>query len=61
MEEKYQSEWSRELPMKEQLTIVQRLFVLPNRFDACFTQLFSLHLAYQLSIFFCLESFKFYG
>ena len=26
MEEKYQSEWSRELPMKEQLTIVQRLF-----------------------------------
>ena len=43
MEEKYQSEWSRELPLKEQLTIVQRLFLLPNRFDACFTQLFSSH------------------
>ncbi len=39
--------------MKEQLTIVQRLFSFCQTVSThVFTQLFSLHLAYQLSIFF---------
>jgi len=48
MEEKYQSEWSRELPMKEQLTIVQRLF----RFAKPFRRMFytAILFAFGLSI-----------
>ncbi|NSO93125.1 ABC transporter ATP-binding protein [Enterococcus faecalis] len=48
MEEKYQSEWSRELPLKEQLTIVQRLF----RFAKPFRRMFytAILFAFGLSI-----------
>lgn len=48
MEEKYQSEWSRELPMKEQLTIVQCLF----RFAKPFRRMFytAILFAFGLSI-----------
>ena len=42
MEEKYQSEWSRELPLKEQLTIVQRLFL--------FCQTVSTHVLHSYSL-----------
>ena len=47
MEEKYQSEWSRELPMKEQLTIVQRLFRFAKPFRRIFTAIL---FAFGLSI-----------
>ena len=48
MEEKYQSEWSRELPLKEQLTIVQHLF----RFAKPFRRMFytAILFAFGLSI-----------
>ncbi|MGH2179954.1 ABC transporter ATP-binding protein, partial [Enterococcus faecalis] len=48
MEEKYQSEWTTELPLKEQLTIVQRLF----RFVKPFRRMFYIAIlfAFGLSI-----------
>lgn len=52
MEEKYQSEWSRELPLKEQLTIVLSAFV-------SFCQTVSTHVLHSYSLCIWLTNYQY--